>query len=284
MEQTMLETEPHQSQENTRTSECLKCKQKRRLYKDGVCLGCYGLTIAEKEAWPDGRQTWIQCPTCGKEWSKLKDSGVCFDCDQKKFEDFLQKKRMEEKMRRIFGSVKAMNYYTFERFNVNDGTEKAYDNMKNFDARTQNTYLYGSCGVGKTHLAYAAAKAYALNGREVTIATPLKIVDGFRMKNEWEKEDRFKDFTECDLLLIDDLGISKHTDFALEVLSEILNRRQLQMRNGLIVTSNLSLDKLSGKNLDDRLPSRLAGLCEVIQLIGDDFRLRQDRKTKVSGG
>lgn len=215
---------------------------------------------------------YVKCPECGLEWSKLR-SEVCYDCDEKRFEKAKQQKRMEEKFQKIFGSVKAMNYYTFEKFKPRQGTGDAFEACREFDSKKHNIYLHGGVGSGKTHLAYATAKMFALNGKAVVVATPLKIVDSFRTKNDLEKEDKFREFVDADVLLIDDLGISKHTDFAIEVLCEVMNRRALQMRNGLIVTSNLSLDKLTDKNKDDRLTSRLAGLCQVIEVTAPDYRL-----------
>lgn len=229
--------------------------------------------MAETGAWPDGKQKWVFCPQCGIEWSKLKESGICYDCDQKKYDEIVKAKQLEERMIKIFGSIKTMNYYTFEKFKVTYHNTDAYTACRDFSARTQNIYLCGPCGVGKSHLAYATAKMYALNGKNVVITTPLKMVDSFRTKNDTEKEDRFEEFTEAELLLIDDLGISKYTDFAMEILCEILNRRTLQMRNGLFVTTNLSLDKLTDKMKDDRLSSRLAGLCKVIEIGGPDYRV-----------
>ena len=166
-----------------------------------------------------------------------------------------------------------MNHYTFQKFKVTTLNSKAVEKMRNFDCKKDNIYLYGKCGTGKTHLAYASAKAHALKGLETIITTPMRLVDSFRTKSETEKEDRFQDFSECDFLLIDDLGISKHTDFAIEILNEILNRRMLQLKNGLVVTSNLSLEHLANK-IDDRVPSRLAGLCKVMEIEGEDFRIK----------
>lgn len=218
---------------------------------------------------------YVSCPQCKKEWSKLRDNGLCIECDQKKYEEILHKKRMEDKFKRIFGSIKTMNYYTFERFMKTDGNEEAFDACREFEPTRHNLYLWGSVGTGKSHLGYATAKMVALHGGEVIVTTPLRMVDVFRTKTDAEKETRFEEFTECDLLLIDDLGISKYTDFGLEVLCEILNRRTLQLRNGLIVTSNLSINHLAKRNNDDRLASRLTGLCRVLSLSGEDFRVKR---------
>ena len=205
----------------------------------------------------------------------MESLGLCFDCNNKKFEELENKKKSEERMMKIFGSIRTMNHYTFQRFKITDGNREAFEKMRNFDSTRDNVYLHGSCGTGKTHLAYAAAKTYALNGKTVVITTPLRLVDAFRTKTESEKEDRFQKFTECDFLLVDDFGISKHTDFSIEVFCEILNRRALQLKNGLVVTSNLSLDRLANKNVDDRVPSRLSGLCSLIEVVGQDFRVQR---------
>ena len=230
-----------------------------------LCFSC--AILPKTDGW-----SWKKCAQCGKEWSKLYVNGLCYDCVREKDAKRDARKRAEERFKRIFGTVKAMNYYTFERFQVLPGNSVAYKACKQFNSEQDNLYVFGPCGTGKTHLAYATAKMYALNDKNVVISTTLKIVDTFRTLKDSEKEDRFLNFSECDLLLIDDLGISKYTDFALEVFCEILNRRTLRMRNGLIVTSNLNLDRLASKN-DDRLASRLAGICRVVEVSGQDHRL-----------
>ena len=237
-------------------------------------MGCYGVQLLERKAWPDGQpMTWVKCPKCNIEWNRLIANGICWDCDDKDRREFAQKKAIEERFKAIFGSVKAMNYYTFGKFKQTEENREAYEAARNFNSQKDNLYLWGPCGTGKSHLSYATAKMYAMNGKSVVISTPLKMVDSFRTKNDMEKESRFQEYTECDLLLIDDLGISKYTDFGLEILCEVLNRRTLQMRNGLMVTSNLSMRDLASKN-DDRLASRLTGLCRIIAIIGTDYRLQ----------
>lgn len=260
-----------QSPANTRI--CKECKQKKTLFNNSDhCVGCYGLTMLSKVAWPNGSMVWNTCKLCGIEWSKLYGNGSCIDCENKRIDEFHKKKRNEERLIKIFGSIKTANCFTFSNFKVLDGNETAYKKCRNFDPAKDNIYMWGSCGTGKTHLAYATAKTHFLHGRKVIITSPMKMVDTFRTKNDLEKEDKMDEYTSCDILLIDDLGISKYTDFAIEIICELLNRRTLQMRNGLIITSNLSLDQMAQKNKDDRVTSRIAGLCLVTNVHGPDFR------------
>lgn len=250
---------------------CAECKKNPAIknYKKGLI--CYSCLFLPKFELTD----WIKCPKCGKDWNKLKTE-VCYDCEELKLKEFESRQAAEFKFKRIFGSIKAMNLYTFQRFKVTMNTSDAHDACRKFDHKKDNLYLWGPCGTGKSHLAYATAKMYAFDGMEVIISTPMKLVDSFRTKNDAEKERLFEDYSGCDLLLIDDLGISKYTDFGLEILCEILNRRTLQMRSGLIVTSNLSLERLAKRNNDDRLASRLDGLCKIIELSGEDYRQKKE--------
>lgn len=270
MTSTMTQETP-QSQSPGNTPTCRHCQEAKRLYKDGSCLGCYGLSVISMAAWPDGTPTWVTCPKCGVEWSKLIGE-MCFDCDAKAFEKLAMEKRNQERLIKIFGSIKTANHFTFLNFKTSESNQEAFDKCKDFQTARDNLYLWGPCGTGKTHLAYAAAKVHFLHGKKVIITSPMRMVDTFRTKSELDKEDRMQEFSECELLLIDDFGISKYTDFAIEILCELLNRRSLQMKNGLIVTSNLSMDALSQKNKDDRITSRLSGLCSVISVGGADFR------------
>ena len=80
--------------------------------------------------------------------------------------------------------------------------------------------------------------------------------------------------TALPVLVIDDLGIGRDTEFAFQTLYEIVDGRYMAMKGGLIVTSNLSLDDLAAKLGDDRIPSRLASMCKVIRMTGADKRVK----------
>ena len=64
------------------------------------------------------------------------------------------------------------------------------------------------------------------------------------------------------------------TEYSMSIFYEILDGRLMQKQNGLIITSNLSLNELAVKMGDDRITSRIAGMCRVISLGGDDRRMK----------
>ena len=78
------------------------------------------------------------------------------------------------------------------------------------------------------------------------------------------------------LLVLDDIGAERATDWAVEQLTRLVDRR---VADGLpiVCTSNLPLGRLGeawGGMPGERLVSRLAGACERIEVTGDDWRLR----------
>lgn len=68
------------------------------------------------------------------------------------------------------------------------------------------------------------------------------------------------------VLVLDGIGCKKSTDFDNEVLQEIINSRQLNMKS-TIYTSNLRADQLAGQ-LDIPLADRIFNNSEVIQFVG----------------
>lgn len=74
----------------------------------------------------------------------------------------------------------------------------------------------------------------------------------------------------CKLLIIDDIGSEKSTEWVRERMVSIINTR---VSNGLstIYTSNLSPDELTG-SLGDRIGSRVLGSSQVVEITGGDNR------------
>jgi DNA replication protein DnaC len=76
---------------------------------------------------------------------------------------------------------------------------------------------------------------------------------------------------EVPFLAIDDLGATKATDFVRQAIYYIINERESWGRPTFI-TSNFSLSELNDQ-FDPRISSRIAGMCDVIELKGKDRRI-----------
>ena len=73
-------------------------------------------------------------------------------------------------------------------------------------------------------------------------------------------------------LVMDDLGADRLTDFALEGLYLMIDRWYRRQKKGLVITSNFDLGRIA-ESVDDRIASRIAGMCEVIHMTGEDRRI-----------
>lgn len=136
-------------------------------------------------------------------------------------------------------------------------------------------YLYGKdTGTGKTHAAVAALKNRISLTAERGMFRPVPAL----VKNLRQAVGRFRDGALIDemiaapSLVLDDMGVERPTETVLEALYTIVDDWYARARSQLIITSNLSLEDLS-KRLDDRIASRIAGHCRVIEFTGQDRRL-----------
>ena len=136
-----------------------------------------------------------------------------------------------------------------------------------------NLFLWGAAGVGKTHLGTALIREQ----NNYWIFKPQEISRMLRENlTDVEAEGKiYSDIISCPHLLIDDIGTEKKTDFLYSAMYEIIDGRYMQESGGLIITSNLSLDHLAARFGDDRLTSRIAGMCKIIEMTGKDRRLGQ---------
>lgn len=203
------------------------------------------------------------CPSCVKQLSKAEyfDTGVCSKCHAI---------RTTREMSERLGGRRAYEDFTAERFKPSEATQPALDACTAFNPGSDNIYLYGPTGTGKSHLATVAARKY----RDPLVTKPVNIIRRIRACESAEGErDVILRCAGEKVLLIDDLGVGRDTEFAVTTIYEIIDGRYQAKSGGLIVTSNLSLDALAQKLGDDRIPSRLAQMCRVFSLTGKDHRL-----------
>jgi DNA replication protein DnaC len=133
-----------------------------------------------------------------------------------------------------------------------------------------NLVLYGSVGTGKTFAAVAAARLRFDAGDEVAFWPVVELLDGLRPGGDLEVWDQA--VYDAQVLILDDLGASRATDWTDERLYALVNRRWLDERP-TIVTTNIDPGQLAVA-LGERMASRILGAPAVVYgLNGPDRRL-----------
>lgn len=148
--------------------------------------------------------------------------------------------------------------------------------------RGRGAYLHGRPGRGKTYAAAHAVRVFTAErfGRRGRIDTAW-LITAKRLLDEI-KDDmgtgyayRIERAEEVGLLIIDDFGAERLTDWAIETLTRIIDTR-VAANLPTIFTSNYPLGALRdiwGDIPGSRMASRIGGSCEVREINGQDRRL-----------
>lgn len=145
----------------------------------------------------------------------------------------------------------------------------------------RSIFLNGSVGTGKTVFMASMAKDVIRSGGEVKwISYPafiMELQNAFAdnsKKNPYEIAESVARYQGW--LAIDDLGAEKLTDFVRQITYYIINERE-QRCLPVLITSNFTLQKINDQ-IDPRIASRIAGLCETLRMSGDDKRAAKGEK------
>ncbi|MPY67696.1 ATP-binding protein [Deinococcus sp. SDU3-2] len=136
-------------------------------------------------------------------------------------------------------------------------------------------FLHGAAGRGKSHLAIKAAVALFNQGVSVEYWPEQAFFDDARQYAVSDAAFKTKPGRSGDVLLIDDLGKSRPTEYAAQMLYDVLEFR-VSNNLGFILTSNHAPGEAAGRMVLDAanagaVESRLrAG--RVLELTGDDRR------------
>lgn len=141
----------------------------------------------------------------------------------------------------------------------------------------------GPCGVGKTHLAVAALYGLIEKGTRYLFyefgALLKEIQESYNTVSQISELKVLAPVFETEVLVLDELGAVKSTDWVRDTMMQIINTRY-NGRKLTIFTTNY-MDERRGQTdetLEDRisvrLRSRLYEMCRTVSIDGEDYRRR----------
>ena len=162
--------------------------------------------------------------------------------------------------------------------------QKTYQDCRayaeNFSADSQNLLFSGDTGLGKTFLSACIARTVADKGYSVVYESAVHLFDKMekaRFSADEEAERKTQSYTECDLLIVDDLGTEIAGQFVTTALYTLINDRLLSGK-ATIISTNLTSEDMN-KRYSPQILSRLRGSYRRVAFVGDDIRMLKNRRT-----
>jgi DNA replication protein DnaC len=158
--------------------------------------------------------------------------------------------------------------------------------------------LIGPCGVGKTHLTVAALKEIVLRGHSGLFYDYRELLkqiqDSYNAESQATEMGVLEPVLTTEVLVLDDVGSSKPSSWALETVGHVLNTRYNKKRVTLLTTNFLDFDatvnaaspaasRVAGmraptiedsltERVGKRIRSRLYEMCRTVEISAPDYR------------
>lgn len=224
--------------------------------------------------------TPVQCRV--KLWGRDKIVPCLCRCQQ---EAMAEKKRQDElvERQRKIRQLKATGIQEKHLLEWNFGVaednkdiqmaKRYVEQWKKVKAENLGLLLWGDVGTGKSFVASCIANALLEQGIPVLMTNFSKILNQMGAMYSEERYRYIASFSNYSLLILDDLGIERSTEYALEQVYAVIDERY---KSGLpvIITTNLKIAEI--RNPQDvvyaRIYSRILEMCTPVRISGEDRR------------
>lgn len=246
-----------------------------------------------------------KCEYCGREltpigldflYANFSPDNIEYErCTCKKVQEYWKDKDKQDyetakrkHFREVINKIYKQNYIgmkfqnlNFENFNINSENElaiaiaKDYVNKNITSANVNGLIIMGESGVGKTHLAASIANKLIENDKIVLMGRLTTLLDMIKetFKDNTKSENELIElYSNVDMIIIDDLGTEKISNWALEKLYTIIENRN-ENRLPIIITTRFDKQGLierfsqsQDEQLVDAIISKLYQMCYGLTL------------------
>ena len=229
----------------------------------------------------------------------LDDSPICDRCSGSGYvgsamcECLAELCRQEQKKELTFLNVGRENFDQFKLeyypdrldhklgLNIRSVMEKTYQACRKyaygFSERSGNLLFSGDTGLGKTFLSACIARTVADRGFSVVYESAGHLfakLERAKFAGDEQAREEVKKYTECDLLIVDDLGTEMPGQFTTAALYSLVNDRLLSGK-AMIISTNLNVEDLS-RRYSAQIASRLRGSFTRMTFVGEDIRVKKN--------
>jgi DNA replication protein DnaC len=152
--------------------------------------------------------------------------------------------------------------------------------------------LIGPIGVGKTHLAVGIIQELIRSKGVPCLFCDYRellkqIQNSYNASVQTTELEILRPVFEAEILVLDELGAVKPTEWVWDTVSHVLNTRYNDKRTTIITTNfsdqpagqasvprGAAREETLGDRIGERMRSRLHEMCRVVQMDGSDFRQR----------
>ena len=147
----------------------------------------------------------------------------------------------------------------------------------NFKKDSGNLFFTGATGLGKTHLSLAIAAEAINKGFGVVYGTAQTFAFSLERERFTRTEESAGDtldlLNDCDLLIIDDLGMEISSSYITATIYNVIDTR-ITLKKPTIISTNLSMQELE-KRYNERFTSRIIGFYDRLIFRGKDIRMKK---------
>ena len=211
-------------------------------------------------------------------------ASVDCECEQKKKQRIKEEEEREKREKRIRelkqdGLDKIAQESTFDKFLKTQENSRNFkisqryvDKFEELRKENQGLIFWGPVGTGKSFLAACIANKLIENGYVVIMTSFIQVINTLRTDSD-SADELLRKIRTAHLVIFDDFGTERCTDFALETIYSLIDYRYRNKRP-IILTTNMTYTQLQEEKDSRymRIYDRVCAICYPLEFTGSSWR------------